>query len=542
MKKILGLLLALCCALSAAALGGCGRKVPDTDQTLEVYVLDAGYGNEWCKDLLALFKEQDWVKEKYPQLKTVFTHNNVRSYGSTRLGGGANANTIDLLFDTDLNKQTYDGPDGVLEDLAESVYNSKVPGEEITWSKKATDSYNKSNRYTDVTGKLDGEHYYMTSWVDGMVSFLYNETLLDSLGLTVPRTTDELEEVCEAIKTAKSTPTAPYYCFIQAKENTYWDYLHDVWWAQYEGIDNYRSFWEGYADADAKVRSNKIFSQQGKLETLKVYETLLDSNKGYYDRSSSTYNFITAQTRFLEGNAAFTVCGDWFDNEMRATAKKIEKDNGRIDTIKMMPTPIVSALGTKLGITETTLREVVDYVDKTAAGESAQAPQFTSTEGVSADAVIDAVKEARTVVFSLGNSHNAVIPKYAKGKQVAIDFLRFMATDIACEQFVKSTGGATLPFNYNVKEKNGELYDSLSALQKSRLDYFNNHNAYTLPSLMSFPLAKYGKLAANAENEYLGNFAANPKVKSAAQMFEDTKTYWTQKRFETACDNAGLLY
>ena len=61
MKKSICILMGL--LLSVASLSGCGRDVPDTVETLEVYCVDAGYGSEWCQVLLDLFGEQEWVQE-----------------------------------------------------------------------------------------------------------------------------------------------------------------------------------------------------------------------------------------------------------------------------------------------------------------------------------------------------------------------------------------------------------------------------------------------------------------------------------------------
>ena len=68
LSKIITLTIALIMSASTFSAVGCGKKVPDTDQTLQVYCYDAGYGTAWCTALLDLFKEQDWVKEKYPEL------------------------------------------------------------------------------------------------------------------------------------------------------------------------------------------------------------------------------------------------------------------------------------------------------------------------------------------------------------------------------------------------------------------------------------------------------------------------------------------
>ncbi|MFR6641465.1 MAG: hypothetical protein ACLUSP_09210 [Christensenellales bacterium] len=71
MKKILVSLLSL--LLVTAMCVGCGNKIdPNDTQKLEIYLYNAGYGYKWCEDLLDAFKEEDWVKEKYPDLKINF--------------------------------------------------------------------------------------------------------------------------------------------------------------------------------------------------------------------------------------------------------------------------------------------------------------------------------------------------------------------------------------------------------------------------------------------------------------------------------------
>ena len=55
--------------LSIGAFGCFGGKVADDEQTLQIYCNDSGYGVDWCDAMIEAFKEQDWVKEKYPELK-----------------------------------------------------------------------------------------------------------------------------------------------------------------------------------------------------------------------------------------------------------------------------------------------------------------------------------------------------------------------------------------------------------------------------------------------------------------------------------------
>ena len=66
MKRIASLLMCLVMAVASFSFVGCAPDVPDTPETLEIYCWDAGYGTQWCTDMVELFKQQDWVKEKYP--------------------------------------------------------------------------------------------------------------------------------------------------------------------------------------------------------------------------------------------------------------------------------------------------------------------------------------------------------------------------------------------------------------------------------------------------------------------------------------------
>ena len=60
---------ALSCVLALFSFAGCTVKdVPDTVDTLEIYIQELGYGIQWLNDEIELFKQQDWVKEKYPNL------------------------------------------------------------------------------------------------------------------------------------------------------------------------------------------------------------------------------------------------------------------------------------------------------------------------------------------------------------------------------------------------------------------------------------------------------------------------------------------
>ena len=529
-------------SVASAGLVGCNKAVPDTDQTLQIYVYKAGYGTKWCTDLIEVFQQQDWVKEKYPNLIIPKpTINGVDSFAETRLSAGEKGNSFDLMFAINLDYNT--GPNGDFLDLTDVVYGSNVPGENVKWSEKSLESYNESNTYIDPMD-LSSKRQYLTSWAGGMNTILYNETLLNQFTDKLPNTTDELIEICAQVKANEGQKNDKYnkgYSFMEYGTGSYFVHMMPIYWAQYEGITNYKNFWNGI---DNNRYSKGIFEQKGRLYALEVMEELLDSKNAYLTRSAPTLEFMQAQTLFLQGNGLFFCNGDWFDNEMASIRQQIIEEQGYIDTFKTMKMPIVSKLGEKLGITDAELSAIVDYVDGTTSVE----PTFASTKSYTNAEVIAAVREARTVVHSLGPNHQAGIPHYAKGKDVAIDFLRFMATDIAQESYIQSTGGASLPFKYKLKEKNMELYNSLGTMQQTRHDYFGSsqYEVYTLPSNRAFPLFQYGGVKAFTREEYFTDFFAEKKGDpknwwTAQKYFDETIKAWTDVKWQNALSLSGLL-
>lgn len=530
---ILGLSISLATTLSLIGCGGTGgggNQVSDTEDTLQIYVWQGGYGTDWADALIESFQKQEWVKEKYPNLTILKTYNDNMGFVASRLSAG-DRNTFDLMFGTP--QHSYYGASGAVLDLTEVVYNSQVPGEDVLFSEKIDQSYKTASQYIDV--KNPGKKsYYSVPWAGGMGAIIYNEDILNSFDLKVPNTTDELLAVCATIKANEGKDNGKYNrgeSFIQAYDAVeYFEYLFPTWWAQYEGVTNYINFWNGI---DNNRYSKNIFNQQGRRYALEVMDTILDYKNGYLLTDSFTLEYMASQLSFFNGNAVFHVNGDWLENEMRDLTKDI-KD---MDTFKTMRTPIISALGVKLGITDAQLSALVDYVD--GVGEK---PSFESTEGYTEEEVIEAVTEARSIVQSIGARHHAVIPKNATGKNVAIDFLRFMATDVAQQEYLRATGGNNLPFRYNVKENNGDLYNTFNPIHQSRLDYFYNglYETYTLPVEDGFPLYSYGGVKPFINMNIYSTLSSSSNDKTVDDFMTETDNEWTEEKWDRALRLAGI--
>ena len=553
--KILTLFLTLAVGMPFAA---CGGKIDTGENCIDVCIYSAGYGTSWCEEILKDFVELDWVKEKYPGVKYTFLSTDQTGFIKNKIVA-SNNNHYDLLFGFD-----SDAPSdySLLEDITESVYGAKVPdtdvpeAQRLTYAEKLFSTYQKANKYVDET---NGEKYYTTSWAGGMNGIFYNEDILNDLGFDVPRTTDELITICDKIYENRTDgiegdDVYEGYAFTQAKGLAYWTYMFPIWWAQYEGVTEYENFYKGI-DSNGVVRSYGIFDQIGRLYSLELFEEFLAYDVHLNPASlSDLYTFKHAQTQYLRGNGVFHVNGDWFENEMKDIKAMLKAEEGVDYSFKLMRTPVISALGTKLGITDEELADTVDYVD----GVTDTMPVYSKIGTVGseeynaqADYIVSKVKEARGVVHSIGAGHMSFIPSYASDKDLAIDFLLYMATEEAQITYMEATGGASLPFKYDVKNENPEFYDQLSEMQRERLDYFYNgsFDISVLLSPDSFPLVKFGGVREFTRTDYhtalsldMSGWDSDDRV-TARKIYDETKAYWTDngaQRWTTAVNQAGI--
>lgn len=554
LTKVLAILATL--AISVSTIG-CGPAQTPAG-CLDVFVMEAGYGYQWCDDLMQAFAKQDWVKEKYPDLTLNFQHNDNKSYVETKLKAGAKNNTFDLLFGEVVQTYLEKYAGEYLYELTDSVYSKQIPGETQTYEEKCYDSYNQSNQYPGVTTADGDPRYFIASWAGGMNGIFYNEEILiDQLGFNVPRTTDELIWQCEQILALKGNTENKYnkgFSFIQSKGLGYLQYLFPIWWGQYQSVESIYDFYKGVDDGMSG--SKNIFKQEGRLHALKAYEDLFfyDYNEttkvsnAFLTPSSNTYDFMTAQSLFLKGEGVFHVNGDWYENEMKDMKADIVNEGGRVYDIKLMRTPIISAIRYKFGITDVELRATVDYVD----GVTTTKPTYASYNTdlyESVDEIIDEVRVARGVVNASGPFHTAVIPTYAREKDIAADFLLFMATDVAQSIYIKSTGGSSLPFEYNLKVKDPATYNALSPMHKERHDYFNDANIdiQITPNKSSFPLVQFGGVSEFTYGDYYSVFSSSDnvdkngnKIRTAESIYNATLDAWNDKKWTDALDKAGL--
>lgn len=525
--------------LAATLLCGCGggNQKNKSEQHLKIYALEQGYGSDWCKETIAAFKQEDWVKEKYPKLEIEVVFNDISSFSLDQMNLGSKYNDYDILFGSKL--ESFAGRDDVVLDLTDSVYNAKVPGEEVTYKEKLNKDYGSFYAYNDpVSGK---EKYYSAPWMTGIAGFIYNEDALANYKLEVPRTTDEfynaLVTIREANKSKYGVDPSAQYGIIQSKEAPYWQMYNGgaltPWWGQYEGVEGYNDFFNGIVGGE---RSIEIFKQQGRLESLKVMEKLLDYKNGFLSPASFNTEFMVAQTSFLQGSAVFHFNGDYFIDEMKEVKEMLIDRGIKVPVIKMMKTPIISSITKKCTTIENDeeLSALVKAIDEGSTALKGNGYDVNQKD-------FDKIFKARRIVNAALTS-SCVIPAYSKSKNLAVDFLRFMATDAGIKAYCKGASGSSIAFDFDLEKDAPELYRTLEPFQQERISYMCNNDdpVYVLRPFESYPLCSYGGVSPFVNMKYYTELSSQGKTTTAQKLYDETIEYWTSGLWSTALTKAGL--
>ncbi len=539
---------------------GCGKKVDNSENTLEIFVVPAGYGTQWLTDLIKAFKEQDWVKEKYPKLNIPKPGGNtISDYIPSQITSGGKVNTVDLFFSCQSIANKYVTGGKYFEDLYTDVYNSTVPGEGET---KVKDKMN-AQIYQEEAFTHKGEtKYYAMPWINGMMGIMYNEARIKKyLGedYVMPRTTDELLQCTEDLKAAKDFPDKDRP-WVFSDGSRYFNAPFVVWWSQYEGKQQYLNYWNGWDDDESFTNAN--FSQTGRLRALEMYQDLIgkrptykDENgkeqKGNYHGDSQTETAFALQRSFVTGKTGvFMAIGDWLLTETSAT--EAQKQD-----IRMLKMPVISSIAETLtfwaeedGVVykdltadqkkgyDSKLSCIVQCVDDGMTYEQAKAAFATKGYGELNSKDFKKINEARNMMYRM-TGHEAFIPSYATGKAIAKDFLRFMATDIGIKTFMNATKGSLTPYNYQADAATLATY---YPMQQDHYAYMKT--VVSLPPESVFKLHYSGGVGQMTKWPSLEQAFAAQKAgdrKSAWQVYQQDIEEWTTSKFETALKKAGLL-
>lgn len=460
MKKILSIVLGVMTAATCLAGVGCGQDIDPNALVIEYY--KAGYGETWIKNLATKYTESTGQE--------VVLLPREGGQGLTKMNGSLRSGTAetDLFFagspsfgdvyrgTVSANGQLYDSWFADLTDL----YESTIPGENVTVQDKMHDYFEEYFKMGEDGSYYDNQYHFFP-YVTGMFGFVVNLDVWDTVasGRVYPRTTDELLEVCNDVKST----VAP---FLYSVSEEYWTASLPLFMHQYEGDERMNNFYKGYGPTQDIRYDTNMVGYTGYKRALEFFEELLSPSNGYMHPNCAAYTFTQMQGLFLEGKSLFVVNGDWLENEMI-----INYPNSRIE---MMKTPVLSAVADKCSFKDAAnrdaiLREIVDFVD----GKTQTQPAGCTA------ADVEIVRKARGIEYVTGNSNTACIPSYSNQIAAAKDFLRMMASDEGMMIFRNGTNGSEMPFRYtnsaNAVNANASIFRQSinSAIGASQIRFIN---------------------------------------------------------------------
>ena len=430
MKKITAIFLATVMTLSLAACDGKGddKNKPNYNggKEVEISYWNSGMGTEFLEEMCKAFneKQSDWY---------VYFNATASSNAVTATYPLPDVDTIDLYMSTEVS---YNAEKATLDDVLDST----ADGDKKTIREKFDASYLENEVATDG-------HYYSLTWGGGTLALVYNKTLFEKAGIEeTPRTTDELAVACDKLLENGITPLTHY----MNDAGSYWDYLKEVWQAQYDGFDYYRNNFYACKDVSGTSPSKDVLTtKDGRYQVLKAMEKFITPE--YILPGSNSQDHITMQTKFLNENIGMMVNGSWLSDEMEGT--------GSVENFGVMKTPVISSITDKLTTvkSDTLLRKLISAIDAVTDGKE-EISKYQSGDGYVVDgkeisaADWDTVKAARGMVAINYPSQTLFIPSYSDAIEGAKEFLKFFYSDEGYKIFMDN-----LHYTLPMKLSEGEI-------------------------------------------------------------------------------------
>ena len=191
-----GIVAGVALAATAALLTGCSNGAESDPNTLKLWHFegtDSDVGIAWAK-AIEIFEEETGATVEYEDK----SFEQIRSTASQVL----NSNEAPDVFESPKGNATAGllASQGLLADITDAV-------EEYGWDDKLAPSLQTTAKY-DENGIMGSGPWYGVPNYGEYVTVYYNKTAFDELGLSVPTTYDEFEEVLDAFVAAGQTPIA----------------------------------------------------------------------------------------------------------------------------------------------------------------------------------------------------------------------------------------------------------------------------------------------------------------------------------------------
>lgn len=467
-RKILKTVALLGAALS---ISGCKKRGDEVggEATIQIKAYKGGYGTDFLHEIAKKFVEM------YPNYKVQFLDESAVLDGEKAAAeiSVPKKNQTDLYFVTgvDINylikrsssvlgkrDQTLLEP---LDDIFEGkAININKQEETQTIKSRFFKGFEDLCRYNGEFPKWRGKMFTLP-WAESSTGLFMNKTVLDRYNIDIPLTSNEFILAVEKIYAEGGANNNYAFSWGGSNASGYWQYLYETWFAQYSGVKAFNNFMN-CDPGNGKIREEgyKVYEDAGILKSFEAMFPILDLN--YSPNGSRSMTHIEAQTDFINGKTAFMINGDWILNEMKGYYYEQAKN------IQMIGAPILSSIGTEIGLSDAQLHSLVVMIDEHKTND-----QIKTVLPSLSDANIARVRNARSVHDTIGIGHNILIPSYSDAKDAAKLFVKFMFSNDGCRIF-RNFANANLPLTYEVQSG-----DSNTLFQQS-LDKIRNYDEPTI--------------------------------------------------------------
>lgn len=487
---------ALAAGLACAAFAGCNNKEkPNSATDIEISFWEGSFGKTFMEDIVSGFMK------KYPEYKVdLRTSKNAQTIANS-LQKRKN-DTTDIYFNQLSIFMNYTD---LFADLSEIVTET-IPGE----TKSIKDKYDKS-LYESL--KNENGELKTLGWAGSTTGIFYYADVLENEGIDVPRTTDELADLVTSL--GKKTS------FVQLKDARmgYYQYLVKAWMAQYAGLDYYNNNWLQLKDESGKTPSKDVYLSEtdGRKQALDVLGSLLNSKTSIEDPDK----FKVARM-FNLGDAVMMVNGNWVFGEVDALKEK---------NIKMMRTPVISALAQKLETVadDEELAALVSAIDNVL--DNGATVSLTGSGYDVSQADWDRVYAARTMVYNNGSEHAMIVNKYTNAKDGVKKFIQYYYSDEGLAKFINATHYSA---NANLTDETFVNTSSWTAHEKEQYARSKTNTNVTDGNATSPVFSKTATLHLYGTVDIVGQLTTTNNPQSAAALWtafknnvNDARTGWT---------------
>lgn len=487
---------ALAAGLACAAFAGCNNKeTPNSATDIEISFWEGSFGKTFMEDIVSGFMK------KYPEYKVdLRTSKNAQTIANS-LQKRKN-DTTDIYFNQLSIFMNYTD---LFADLSEIVTET-IPGE----TKSIKDKYDKS-LYESL--KNENGELKTLGWAGSTTGIFYYADVLEKEGIDVPRTTDELADLV----TSLGTKTA----FVQLKDARmgYYQYLVKAWMAQYAGLDYYNNNWLQLKDESGKTPSKDVYLSEtdGRKQALDVLGSLLSSKTSIEDLDK-----YKVARMFNLGDAVMMVNGNWVFGEVDALKEK---------NIKMMRTPVISALAQKLETVadDEELAALVSAIDNVL--DNGATVSLTGSGYDVSQADWDTVYAARTMVYNNGSEHAMIVNQYTNAKDGVKKFIQYYYSDEGLAKFINATHYSA---NANLTDETLVNTSSWTAHEKEQYARSKTNTNVTDGNATSPVFSKTATLHLYGTVDIVGQLTTTNNPQSAAALWtafknnvNDARTGWT---------------